>query len=180
MGNCTEYVLDDLMAITAIPLADIPPGNPGSPANSLAPSIAKAEFRPTLARAVTIGRVPLDLTVQGGTVNRSAFLVPIKRMTGKAKDNEGDSVAGRLHTVSVNCEVDDRNPVAGTSGKTLLDYLLALERTPSHLVLTFRDGTTMGFVSATQDAYLCNVERDGSKTTVAFRIQNLMGIQLLV
>ena len=91
------------------------------------------------------------------------------RFTGKAKDDESDSVAGRMHTVTVTCEVDDRE-------FEVWDHLLTLERTYRHLILTFRDNSR-AFVSSTQDTYLCSVERDGAKTTVTFRIQNLMGIQ---
>ena len=163
MINCSEYLLDDVMAITAIPVEDIPASNPSSVANCLEPTIAGTGFNPTLTHAITIGMQP---ATAGGV------LIPIKRMTGKAKDSESDSVAGRLHTVTVSCEVDDRDPDAWT-------YLLALERTPSHLLLTFRN-KAQAFVSATEDTYQCTVERDGAKTTVTFRIHNIMGIQLIV
>lgn len=164
MNNCSEFVLDDLMAITAVPVGNIPASLPASPVNSLAPTIAAAGFSPSLTGSITIGQKP---AVSGGA------LVPIKRFTGKAKDDESDGVAGRLHTVSVTCDVDDRD------GAVWAD-LLRLERTQCHLLLTFRDGVTRAFVSASKDTYTCNVERDGAKTTVTFRIQNLMGIQLIV
>lgn len=112
--------------------------------------------------AITIGLQPAS---SGG------MLIPIIHTTGKAKDDESDSVAGRMHTVNVTCRVDDRD-------SETWDYLLRLERTPRHLLLTFRD-LSRGFVSATRDTYLCNVERDGAKTNVTFRIQCLMGIQLI-
>ena len=171
MSNCSEFVLDDLMAICAIPLANIPPGDPASPANILTPVIGAGGFSPSLAGAITIGQRP---AVSGGA------LVPIKRFTGKAKDDESDGVAGRLHTVTVTCEVDERDSSADGSGKRIWDYLLQLERGAHHLLLTFRDGVTQAFVCASQDTYLCNTERDGSKTTVTFRIQCLMGIQTIV
>ena len=174
MNNCQEFVLDDLMAVTAIPVGNISASVAGSPANSLAPSIAVdtiTGISGIFAGAIVIGRQP---ATEGGA------LIPIRKYTGKAKDDEGDGVAGRLHTVSVRCEVDDRDTTPDAGGKSLLDYLLSLERTPRHLLLTFRDGTTKGFVSATQDTYQCTVERDGAKTSVAFRVQNLMGIQMLV
>lgn len=160
MTQCSEFVLDDLMAITAIPVADY---TPGFAAWQLRPTIPSAGFSPTLTRAIVVGQRP---AVAGGR------LIPIMKFTGKAKDDESDSVAGRLHKVTVTCQADDRDPA-------VWDHLLALERTPSHLLLTFRDGTR-GFAQATADTYICTVERDGAKTSVAFHIQCLMGIQLIV
>lgn len=160
MTQCSEFVLDDLMAITAIPVTDY---SPGFAAWQLTPTIPSAGFSPTLTRAIVVGQRP---AVAGGR------LIPIMKLTGKAKDDESDSVAGRLHKVTVTCQADDRDPA-------VWDHLLALERTPSHLLLTFRDGTR-GFAQATQDTYTCTVERDGAKTSVAFHIQDLMGIQLIV
>lgn len=161
MSNCSEFFLDDLTAICAIPVADF---NPKRAAWQLTATIGKAEFSPTLTGAIVIGRFP---------ATPAGKLIPIMHNTGKAKDGEGDSVAGRLHTVNVSCEADGRD-------SAIWDHLLLLERTPCHLLLTFRDGVTKGFVQATADSYLCNTERDGSKTTVTFRIQNLMGIQIIV
>lgn len=161
MTNCKEFVLDDLMAVTAIPVSDF---SPGFAAWQLTPTIPSAGFSPTLTRAIVIGQKP---AVAGGR------LIPIVKLTGKAKDDETDSVAGRLHKVAVTCQVDDRD------GGVWAD-LLTLERRQSHLLLTFRDGTTRGFVQATGDTYICTVERDGAKTSVAFHIQNTMGIQLIV
>lgn len=160
MNNCSEYALDDVMAITAIPLADL---SIGMSSWQLTPTIPISQFSPTLSRAITIGLQP---AIANG------LLIPIMRRSGKVKDDESDSVAGRLHTVTVSCEVDDRNG-------TVWEHLLKLERTPSHLLLTSRDGFR-SFASATNDTYLCNVERDGAKTTVTFRIQNWMGAQRIV
>lgn len=112
--------------------------------------------------AITIGLQPIASGVK---------LIPIKRDTGKAKDDPSDSVAGRGRTVTVNCEVDER-------GGELWANQLTLERTAHHLILTFRDGDK-GFVAATEDTYICNVSRDGAKVNVSFRIHNLMGIQIL-
>jgi hypothetical protein len=162
MNNCKEFDLDDVMAITAIPIENIPASDPSSVSNRLTPIIASAGFSPSLTGAITIGVQPAS---PGG------MLVPIIHTTGKAKDDESDSVAGRLHTVSVTCRVDDRE-------SETWEHLLMLERTPRHLLLTFRN-LTRAFVTATQDTYLCNVERDGAKTNVTFRIQCLMGIQLI-
>lgn len=160
MTSCKEFYLDDVMAITAIPIEDY---NPGVAAWQLRPTVPEDEFYPALENAVVIGQQP---AVAGGA------LVPIRKFTGKAKDEEADSVAGRLHTATVTCQVDDREGEAW-------GHLLTLERTPSHLLLTFRDGAR-GFAQASIDTYLCTVGRDGAKTSVDFRIQNLMGIQLLV
>jgi len=169
MSNCKEFTLDDLMAITAIPVTDfnpaaVPGGSP-SGVNSwlLTPVIPKAQFSPTLTRAITIGQQP---ATTGG------ILIPIMRGTGKAKDDESDQTAGRLHKVTVNCQIDDRNPSVWTN-------LLTLERTPSHLLLTFRD-KSRAFVQANKDTYLCTVDRDGAKTSVQFRVECLMGIQMIV
>lgn len=161
ISTCKEFVLDDVMAITAIPIANIPTSGITSPVNNLTPVI-RGSFSPSLSNAITIGLQP---AVAG------SILIPIKRFTGKAKDDESDSVAGRLHTVTVTCEVDDRD-------FEVWNHLLSLERICRHLILTFRDNSR-AFVSSTQDTYICNVERDGAKTTVTFRIQNLMGIQLI-
>ncbi len=159
VNSCREFALDDLMAITAIPVSDFVPG---TQTWQLAPTIAGAGFSPTLSNAVVIGLRPATV---GGT------LIPIRRHTGKAKDAESDGVAGRLHTVTVSCEVDDREGDAWGA-------LLRLERTPSHLMLEFRGGQK-AFAAATQDTYTCEVGRDGGKTSVSFRLHSLMGIQLI-
>lgn len=160
MNKCSEFVLDDMMAIIVIPVSDF---KPGFSAWQLTPTIDRSSFGPDLRNAVTIGR---HAASAGGA------LIPIRPFTGKAKDDESDSVAGRLHKVSVTCEVDDRD-------FAVWSILLAVERMQGHLLLTFRDGTR-GFVQATDDTYVCTVERTGAKTTVQFRIENMMGIQLLV
>lgn len=157
--SCKEFNLDDLLAITVIPVTDY---NPGLSGWQVLPTIPNTSFSPPLSNAIAIGVQP---ATTGGK------LVPIMRKSGKAKDSESDSVAGRKHSVSVSCQADDRE------GK-VWNYLLALERTPSHLLLTFRGGSR-GFVQATEDSYSCEVNRDGAKTNVEFRIENLMGIQLI-
>ena len=157
---CKEYIRD-ILSVTAIPVGDF---NPGTHAWQLTPTIPSAGFSPTLTHAIVIGRNP---AVQGGIV------IPIMRDTGKVTDSESDSVSGRLHTVKVTCEVDTRNADA-------FNHLLTLERTPCHLLLTYRDGVTQAFVQATVDTYLCNTERDGSKVSVTLRIQNMMGAQIIV
>ena len=176
MPTCKEFFLDDLMAITAIPVtvynpATVPDDSPsGITSWLLTPVIPKAQFSPTLTCAITIGQQP---ATTGGT------LIPIMRLTGKAKDDESDQTAGRLHKVTVTCQIDDRDLSRDQNGLTVLDHLLTLERTPSHLLLTFRD-LSRAFVQASKDTYLCTVDRDGAKTSVQFRIECLMGIQMLV
>lgn len=157
MIHCKEFALDEAVAITAIPVTSF---DPGIAAWLLTPTIPGNSFQPTLSESITIGLHP---DAPGRPV------IPIIRTTGKAKDDESDSVAGRQHSVSVTCEVDERDD-------SVWDNLLALERTPSHLLLTFRN-STRAFVVATKDTYLCTVSRDGSKTDVTFKVNNLMGIQ---
>lgn len=180
--ECREF-LADVLEVTAIPVGEIQPAadkwhvmktvaehgtsNTFNAAFKSKDEVRKdndtlVDYAPKPAGTVTIG---LRAAFAGGK------LVPAIRKTGKAKDDESDSVAGRLHKVTVGCEVDDRDSdVWGT--------LLGLERTPSHLLLTFRDGSR-GFVWATEDSYLLTVDRDGARTSVQFRIEDDMGIQLL-
>lgn len=161
MSDCKEFLIG-VMTIAAIPVKETDDDNTAHVVNQLTPYIKDAT-------------IPLDNAVVFGLAAPSinTTLVPIVRMTGKAKDDESDSVAGRLHTVTVTCEVDPR-------GGEVWEKQLDLERNAHHLLLTFRDGTTQAFVSATKDTYLFTVERDGAKVSVKFRIQNLMGIQQLV
>lgn len=170
MMNCKEY-RDDVMTITAIPVSKISSAAATSAVLALTPTVSYDFSQHFDADTIVIGMTKARRIVSG-VANVYGSLIPIKRESGKAKDNEGDSVAGWLHTVTVNCEVDDRD-------SNVWDDLLTLERTPAHLLLTFRDNT-QAFVAATEDTYTCEVERDGSKTSVSFKIQNLMGIQLIV
>lgn len=160
MTNCKEFVLDDIMAITAIPIQDYALGTLEW---QVTPTIPVSQFYPNLANAITIGMRP---ATTGGT------LIPIIRLTGKVSDDTNDDTAGRLHTVTANCQVDERD-------FSVWEHLLALERTPSHLIVTFRDNTR-AFVAATEDSYVFKTERDGAKVSVSFRIHNYMGAQVLV
>ena len=170
MTTCKEY-RDDVMTITAIPVTKISADATTSPVLALTPTITYDFSQHFDADTVVIGLSRAVSSVAGAS-SPVGSLIPITRTTGKAKDDEGDNVAGRLHTVTVTCQVDDRD-------STVWNHLLTLERTPFHLLLTFRD-KTQAFVSATKDSYTCTVNRDGAKTSVQFKIQNLMGIQLLV
>ena len=172
MTVCKEYFLDDTVAITAIPVDDIPGTSVSSPALQLTPTVAK--FTPTLTRAVTIGIMSAATGVP---------LIPIVKKTGKAKDDPGDAVAGRSHTVTVTCQVDDREFATtqklGGKDMNILDLLHYLELTPCHLMLTFRGGL-QGFVAATHDSYHFDYSRDGAKTSATFKVHCPMGIQLMV
>ena len=158
MNNCSEFVLDDVMAITAIRISaytDI--------RTMLSPVIPSSDFFPVIDQtAIVVGVMP---AISGGQ------LVPIIHSTGKVKDSESDNVAGRQHTVTVECSVDDRDSDAWS-------ILQTLERTPHHLILTLRDNSRV-FVRATQDSYLCQVARGDGKTSVSFKVHNLMGMQLI-
>lgn len=158
--DCKEFDLNGLLSVTAVPVTDYAPG---THAWQVSPTIPSTEFSPTLTNAIVIGAFP---ATTGGK------LIPIMRGTGKVKDDESDSVAGRKHTVTVSCEADDRD-------KKTWGYLLALERTPCHLLLTFRGGAR-AFVAATQDTYACEVNREDAKTSVSFKVDNLMGLQLII
>ena len=160
MPTCKEFYLDDFMAICAIPVADY---SLGTLTWQLDPVISASEFAPPLTNAVVIGQRAATPT---------GMLIPILRFTGKVNDEESDAAAGRSHIVTVTCKADDRDG-------NVWPYMLVLERTPCHLILTFRNGSK-GFVTATRDSYISTKERDGSQTTITFKIHNLMGIQLLV
>lgn len=156
MSSCTEFVLDDLLAVTVIPVEDY---DPGFADWQLHPVIPSEGFAPSTANAVVIGN----------PISTNLPVIPLVRKTGKASDSESDAVADRAHTVKVSCEADCRD-------LSVLTTLLRIERTPSHLLLTFRGGK-QGFVQANEDNYVCEVERSDAKTTIQFRIQNIMGIQ---
>lgn len=158
MANCLEYI-DSVMSVVAIPLDDLPLS---TAAWQLSPAIPAGDFSPTLDHAITIGVRP---------ATEEGILVPMRSNDGKVKDDTSDNTAGRLHTVNVMCNVDDRDAEAP-------DVLLALQRTPFHLLLMFRNGQS-GLVAATRDSYLCQVSREDGNTSISFRIQNLNGMQLI-
>lgn len=164
MANCKEFELEEVRAITAIPVSKYT-------GMTLMPTIESSGFTPTIdSSAIVIGQRKAVSSSNGTTLTGS--LVPIISGSGKVKDSEGDSTAGRLHTVTVSCEADDRDTDTWA-------VLLALERTPSHLLLTLRGGGR-AFVWGDRDSYTCEVERDGAKTSVTLKIHNLMGLQMVV
>ena len=163
MTNCKEFVHDDVMAIAAIPIADF---DIGTAAWQLKPTVTQDDISSCFLSAERI------ITIGPTRAFSVGVLIPIKKNTGKVKDAESDSTAGRMHSVTVSCDIDDRN-------SEVWGYLRVLERTPAHLLLLYRN-ITYGFVAATADTYKCEVERDGDKTSVSFIIQNLMGLQTVV
>lgn len=158
--NCKEFYLDDVMAIVAVPVDDYDFWPYVSP---LQPTIASADFSLPMTNAIVIGQ---QAATDGGE------LIPIIKLTGKAEDAEDDSVAGRKHTVTVKCEVDDRDH--GT-----WPLLRTLEIAPRHLLLTFRGGE-QAFVAASEDTYKFSVSRSGAKTSVQFRIESISGLQIII
>lgn len=157
--NCKEFYLDDVMAIVAVPVEDYDFWPYVSP---LQPTIASYDLSLPMTNAIVIGQ---QAATDGGD------LIPIINMTGKAEDAEDNSVAGRKHTVTVKCEVDDRD-------SDTWPLLRTLEITPCHLLLTFR-GKKQAFVAASEDTYQFIVSRSGAKTSVKFHIESLSGLQLI-
>lgn len=154
---CNE-LSDETLAITAIPIVN----DLEAVVNTLTPTITVSDdyFNAArLAGAITVGA-------------QSGALIPMIRRTGRSKDDESDGVAGRLHTVTVTCDVDSRV-------QEIWGRLLALERAAHHLLLTFRSGNR-AFVRATRDGYQCRTDRDGAKTSITFSLQNWMGVQMIV
>jgi len=151
------------MAIVAVPVSKYTP----SGTSMLAPAITDAETLETLD-----GIVDADAIVIGKSSQNGSALIPIIRDTGKVKDSESLDTAGRLHTVNVECEVDNRDSEVWT-------LLHRLERMAAHLLLTSRDGSRF-FVQGSEDTYLCTVNRDGEKTSVSLKVQCMMGVQMLV
>ena len=170
--NCKEYALDDVMAIVAIPVADIPSSDVSSPVNQLTPTIPEEYFDPVLTHAITIG---MQAATTGG------ILIPITRKSGKVKDETSDNTYGRLHTVTARCGIDVRGGELWEplSASDTVARKLALERRPHHLLLYFRDGQR-AFASATKDTYLCTINGDEGSVSIDIRIQNLMGLQMIV
>ena len=179
--NCLE-IFDDILSVTAIPVEEIPPS---ADAWRVEKTVTEHGTSDTFNAAfenkgnVMDGSELVDYSPNpDGTITigispdyPSGNLVPIIRNSGKVKDSPSDATAGRLHTVTVTCEVDDRDG-------TVWADLLKLERMPSHLLVTYRNGRR-AFAEGTEDSYLCSVERSGAKTSVTLRVQNIMGLQLL-
>lgn len=157
MVNCKELSLE-VMEIKTIPLDKYDT----SGKISISPTIAETDFSPLYD----------DDTITIGTDTTTGSLIPIMRQTGKAKDTPTDSVAGRIRTVTVSCDIDQRDD-------EIWDLLLQLEREPRHIILTTRDGSVY-FCQAMIDTYTCTDERDAEKVTVTFKVQCLMGLQKII
>lgn len=151
------------MSITAIPLSGVNSASASVASMLLSPTINSEEFAIDTTGSIVIGLMPVE---SGGD------LIPIWQSSASAKDTETDGVAGRSHKVVVTCVVDDRD-------SDTWELLLRLQRTPSHLMLGLRDGTNL-FVFATEDSYLCEVNREGSSTEMTLTVHNLMGVQRMV
>ena len=155
------------MAIVAVPVSKYTPGS----ATSELEQTKRVMLEPTVSAEVLDGIIDADAITIGTTSQNGSALIPIIKQTGKVKDAESLDTAGRLHTVSVECEVDDRDSEAWT-------LLHRLERKAAHLILTSRDGSRF-FVQGSGDTFLCTVNRDGEKTSVSLKVQCMMGVQLL-
>ena len=168
MVNCKEFALDDLMAIVAVPVGKYTPSSTTSELDQ----ITRVMLMPTIDAETLDDIVDADAIVIGKTSQNGSALIPIIRETGKVKDSESLDTAGRLHTVNVECEVDDRDSEVWT-------LLHRLERMAAHLLLTSRDGSRF-FVQGSEETFLCTVNRDGEKTGVSLKVQCMMGVQMLV
>lgn len=188
MNGCLE-IFDDMLSVTAIPVAEIPPSYEAwrvcktvtehgtyNTFNAAFPPAKRDEVKDEEQQTVDYTPKPNGTVTIGPRLDfpygKGGRLIPIIPKSGKAEDGVSDAAAGRLHTVTVVCEVDDRDGTAWAD-------LLVLERTPSHLLITSRNGRR-AFAEGTEDTYLCKVERSGGKTSVTLRVHDTMGMQLLV
>lgn len=161
MSSCIEFSFDNLSGIIALPLDAYTPG-----AEMLLPVIPEGFFNPVIdLHTIAIG---YTANIAGATAGALVELMP---GTGEVRDSESLQVAGRLHTVTVDCKVDDRN-------QDVMTLLQILENVPHHLLLTSRNGK-MAFVHATEDTYLCTTERDKGAISLQFVIKNLKGMQII-
>lgn len=159
MSNCTETRLKGVAAILAVPVDDL-----SLTASAQVSPIIKtgAGSQLTFRKENTIG------------IGRGSALATIIRTTpttdyAEAKDSESDNVGGRSHTVTVQGDINDDN-------LDTLAYLLTLERTAHSLILVLANGRYY-VVTATEDSYQFTVNRETNKTSIEFRIHNLMGCQ---
>lgn len=161
MPSCNEFSFDNLSEIIALPLDAYTPGE-----EMLLPVIPERFFNPAIGeRTIVIGHTT---NIEGATAGALVYLIS---GTGEVKDSESLQVAGRLHTVSVGCKVDDRDP-------DVLTFLQRLEDVPHHLILTSRNGER-AFVYATEFTYMCTTERDKGSTSLQFVINNMKGMQAI-
>lgn len=154
---CTEIPLYDVQSIDAVPVADVWI----SAAAYLATELRNSDFVIDPTRLVRIaaqdagaGIVPLLLTTRGGI-----------------RDEESDGVAGRVHTVTLTADVNEK---AASSRAALR----RLELRPHTLLIRFIDGRS-ALVVATKDSYLVTTSRDGSKAAITLRIHTAEGLRYI-
>lgn len=156
--SCREFALDDVAAITAIPLTKYTETD-----TLLSPVINT--FSPVFdASTIVIGQVRQQVSGSG-----VGSLIPLISSSASVKDTETLGVAGRAHTSDVECEVDDRDADVWQTIQTI-------ERAAHHLILLCKSGDRF-FVRASEDTYTCTTSRDGKKTSLSFKIHSLMGLQ---
>lgn len=159
MNNCTETLLKGIVAIIAVPEKELSLTTTAQ----LSPTIKTGDgTQLTFSRtnAIGIGR--------GKDIAMLTRIIPSTDYA-EAKDNEGDSVAGRAHNITVQMDINDDNT-------GVLPWLLKLEREAHSLILCLANGRYY-VVTSTEDSYQFNVNRETNKVGIEFRIHNLMGCQ---
>ena len=152
---CTEIPLNELLAIDAVPVADM----------TVQAQYVLADTLPE--SGVTVVKQNLIRIAAGAAGAKMIPLNPSER--GKLKDDERDALPGRSHTITVDADIND---LAATTRAAMR----ILERHPHSLLLSFRDGRE-AIVVTNPDSYVCTTTRDGSRTTINIRIQNVVGVQ---
>ena len=99
------------------------------------------------------------------------YVIHIIKDSIKVDDKEDDQIAGRCHNVTIKAELDERS-------EDVWMLVRRLEANPYCFMLLFKSGTQL-FVSATEDAYLCTIDRDEDKSQLVFKVQNLAGVQVV-
>lgn len=164
MENCREFVRE-VVEITAVPWAKLAVAGAVMFSPTLDSSASPAHYSVAYdAYAVHIGtNAPTGVT----------SVIPLAYgKSAEVKDTEELSVAGRLHKVTIEAEVDARTAAAR-------EALRKLELAEYGLVVTYRD-RTKAIVAATRDTMRCTVERDKSTTNLTIAIQNFAGCQTLL
>lgn len=159
MSNCTETLLKGIAAIIAVPEKDLSLTTTAQ----LSPVIktgAGTQLTFLRTNAIGIGR--------GKDISTLIRTIPTAEYA-EAKDSENDNVAGRSHSITVEVDINDDNT-------SVLPWLLTLEREAHSLILCLTNGRYY-VATATEDSYQFTVSRETNKTSIEFRIHNLMGCQ---